>query len=178
MGKNGRRAVAPSSASPLRAALAAKKNLRTHFDLAIEDTATIEAAQRRLDVTRQMAAGVLLQDDEAVTQRAEEVHAAARAALEACFHRIYFRGLQEPEFDALVEMHPPTDEQAKDHWIWNPDTFNYALLEACVVDGDLTAAEWEAELASDRWPAPDKRQVIAMCLAANRQTMADAVPKG
>lgn len=172
-----KRAAGPSSS--LRAALAAKKSLRTHFDLAIVDGDVIEAAQRRLEVARQMAAAVMLQDDPDVTARADEVLARAEAERDACFHRIYFRGLHETEFDALVQLHPPTAEQAADQWLWNPDTFNLGLLEACAVDSDLTAQEWAEEIADvERWTRADKKQLISMCLAANQQTMADAVPKG
>lgn len=165
------------SPSPLRAALAAKTTLRTYFDVAIVPTEDVEAAQRAVAVARQMVAATLLHEDDTVKAKAETALTAAETNLAACFHRIWFRGLSDRDFDALVALHPPTAEQAKEKWIWNPDTFNYALLEACVVDGDLTAAEWETELDSDRWSRADKAQMFAMALAANRQTMADAIPK-
>lgn len=166
----------PKNPSPLRAALAAKTSLRTYFDIAIEPTEKIEAAQRRLDVANQLIAATLLHDDD-VRAKAEGAHVKAKAERDAHFHRIWFRGLQLDEFDALVALHPPTAEQAKDDWAWNPDTFNYALLEEAVVDGDLTAAEWEAELSSEKWTRADRNAFVNNCLQAQRQTMADAVPK-
>lgn len=164
---------------PLRAALAKKTTLRTYFDLSVVDSEDVEAAQRQVDVARQLVAATLLSDDPAVTDRAEAALEQAQAGLSECFHRLWFRGLGYDEFDALVALHPPTDAQRADDWLWNPETFNYALLEACAVDSDLTAAEWEAELAdAERWSRADRTRVIGMALAANQQTMSDAVPKG
>ncbi|QJY46655.1 hypothetical protein [Pseudonocardia broussonetiae] len=57
------------------------------------------------------------------------------------------RALPAPEWDALVQLHPPTEQQAEDGWGWNLATFRPALLAACVVSPDdegdpLTEAEW------------------------------------
>lgn len=165
--------------SPLRKALAAKTTLRTYFDVAIVDTETVEAAQRQVAVAEQLVAATLLSEDQEVTSKAQAMLDQAKARRDECFHRIWFRGLSEVDFDALVALHPPTDAQRKDGWAWNVETFNYALIEACAVDSDLTAAEWEAELSdADRWTRADKVQLVNAALACNRQTMADAVPKG
>lgn len=169
-----------NSASPLRAALAAKTSLHTFYEMSIVPQEQIEAAKRRLDVARQLLASTLIHDDPNVRAKAEKTHAAAQAERDACFHRIEFRGLGYTEFDALVGLHPATPAQAKDpkHVAWNPETFNAALLEAATVDSDLTAQDWAEELADeDRWPAPDRSRLINTCLQAQRQTMADAVPK-
>lgn len=167
----------PTNPSPLRAALAAKTNLVTYFDLSIAETDVVEAAQRGVAVGRQLVAATLLHDDDAVRDQAAAALLRAEAERSACFHRINFRGLPLKDFDALVTLHPPTPEQAKDKWVWNPDTFNYALLEECTIDGDLTAAEWEAELHTDRWSRADRSKLLNMALAAQQQSMADAVPK-
>jgi hypothetical protein len=164
-------------ASPLRAALAAKTNLRTYHDIAVVDSEQVQAAQRQLELARQLQAASLLSDEDAVRAKALQAVERAQATRNACFHRIWFRSLGHTEFDALVALHPAADGQV-DELPWNPATFDYALLEACVVDSDLTAEEWEAELADEkRWSAPDRNRVISMALAAQRQTMADAVPK-
>jgi hypothetical protein len=164
--------------NPLREALAKKTTLRTHFDISIVDSEEVEAAQRSVTVAQQLVAATLLHDDPAVRARADKALADARATRDACFHRIWFRGLPLEEFDALVALHPPTEEQHREKWIWNPDTFNYALLAECAVDSDLTAEEWAEELADgDRWTRADRTKIISTCLAANQQTMADAVPK-
>lgn len=170
----------PSSPSPLREALKKKTSLRTYFDVAIADTDQVEEAVRRVNAAQQLVTATLLSDDQDVRVRADRALDEARAARAACFHRVEFRGLGPKEFDALVDLHPPTDEQAKaeDPLPWNTDTFPYALLEAATVDSDLTAAEWEAELADEaKWTRADRNGLITAVLAAQRQTMADAVPK-
>jgi len=169
----------PTSPSPLRAALAAKTTLVTHFDIATASTDEVAAAQRQVAVAEQLVAATLLHQEDHVRARAAAALEQAEAARAACFHRIEFKHVPLEDFDALVKLHPPTPAQSKDEWAWNPDTFNFALLEACVVDGDLTADDWEAELADEeRWSPADKRHLINMALAAQRQTMADAIPKG
>jgi hypothetical protein len=169
----------PTRPSPLRAALAAKTTLVTHFDLPIASSDDVERAVRLVNMAEQIVAATLLHEDDAVRQRAADALEKAQAARSSCFHRIQFRHLPIEDFDALVKLHPPTAEHAKDGWIWNPDTFNYALLEEATIDGDLTAAEWEAELSDrERWTPADKRALVERALAAQRQTMADAVPKG
>lgn len=164
--------------SPLRDALAKKTTLRTYFEVATAESEVVEGAQRRLDLARQLAAASLLSEDPDVRVKTDAAIASAEAERDACFHRIWFRGLGLTEFDALVGLHPATDAQRADDWSWNPDTFNYALLEAATVDSDLTAEDWETELSDEaRWTAPDRRALISSCLSAQRQTMAEAVPK-
>lgn len=166
------------SRSPLRDALNRKQTLRTWFDLAVATPDEIDRVQRRLEAARQMVVATLLHDDEDVRERAERALEQAQAERDKCFHRIWFRSIGLTELDALSAEHPPTDAQREDGWAWNPETFNYALLAAAVVDGDLNADDWAEELSDeDKWPAPDRRSLINSCLAAQRQTMADAVPK-
>lgn len=163
--------------SPLRAALAAKTNLRTYHDIPVKPTEEIERVQRRLALARQLEAATLLKEDPEVRAAAADAVATVEAERDACFHRIWFRGLGHTEFDALVDLHPRASDQTDD-LPWNPATFDCGLLEACVVDGDLTAEEWQEELADEsRWATPDRDRVVRMALAAQRQTMADAVPK-
>lgn len=168
-----------ATGSSLRAALAAKTKLRTYFDLAVVPSEQVEAAKQRVDIANQLVAATLLSPDADVRARAQGELDEAKAALSACFHRIWFSGLNDTEFDALVALHPATKAQEADKWLWNPDTFNYALLEACAVDSDLTAEEWEVEVNDGtRWSRADKSRVIAAALACNQQTMADAAGKG
>lgn len=191
----GRDTTTTAAPGSLRAALAQRTNLRTWHDIAVAPADEIDAAQRRLDAARQLETATLLKDDPEIHDR---VAAAVREATEArdkLFHRLWFRGLDLTEFDALVDLHPPTDEQHREGRTWNPDTFEYALLAACVEDedgtpGDLTPDEWRDELlgldptTGERdpqrraWPVAEQRRVMLMALSAQRQTMADAVPKG
>lgn len=195
MAGNPRTRQKSATPGPLRAALAKRTNLRTYHDIAIADATEIEAAQRRLDAARQMHTATLLHDDQQVRERAEQLVKDAEAARDALFHRIWFRGLPQTEFDALVDLHPPTDEQAKNGNMWNAETFHFALIAETAENedhtpGDLTAEEWKAEITGidpatgepdpdrEAWTGAERRQVIYMALAAQRQTMADAVPKG
>lgn len=167
------------STSPLRAALAAKTKLRTYFDVATAPSEVVEAAKQRVDIAQQLVSATLLSPDDDVRARAQQELDKAKAGLDECFHRVWFSGLNETDFDALVALHPPTEAQAAKKWLWNSDTFNYALLEACAVDSDLTADEWEAELNdAKRWTRADKARIVAAALACNQQTMADAAGKG
>lgn len=171
----------PNSMSPIRKALAAKTSLRTFHEIAVVDQEQIEEAQQGLDVARQLVTATLLSEDADVREKADTALREAKARRDACFHRIEFRGLPLEDFDALVQLHPATADQAKDpeHLPWNPDTFNFALLEAATVGSDLTAEDWKAELADgERWPGGEKARLINTCLQAQRQTMSDAAPKG
>lgn len=169
--------TAQRPASPLREALAAKTNLRTYHDIPVRPAEDIAAAQRKLEVARQLQAATMLSEDEDVRAKSARVIEEMQAERDACFHRIWFRSLGHNEFDALVALHPAPEGQ-DDDTPWDTRTFEYALLAACVVDGDLTADDWATELADEqRWSGPDKRRMIAMAFAAQRQTMADAVPK-
>lgn len=164
-------------ASPLREALAAKTNLRTYHDIPVRPAEDIAAAQRRLEVARQLQAATMLSEDDDVRTKSAKVVEEMQAERDACFHRIWFRSLGHNEFDALVALHPAPEGQDGDA-PWDTATFEYALLEHAVVENDLTAEEWATELADEvRWSGPDRRRLIAMAFAAQRQTMADAVPK-
>lgn len=162
------------AASALRGALAAKTSLRTHFDIAVESTEVIEAAQRRLNAARQLEVATMLSDDTGVQERAAGALREAEEARDACFHRVYCRGLTLDEFDALVALNPPTDAQAREGRSWG-NGFDIALLTVCAEDSDLTREEWEEQLTT--WTAAERRRAIAAALEAQRQTLADAVPK-
>lgn len=172
-----RTAAAARPASP-REALAALTALRTYHDIAVVPLDQIEEATRNLELARQMRTATLLSDDEAVQAKAEDVYRQAVAKRDECFYRLWFRGLSDDDFDALVDMHPPTDEERNDGASWNRETFIPALLAACTVDSDLTEAEWAAKLAEENTPAAERRAMVSMAIAAQRQTLADSVPKG
>ena len=73
---------------------------------------------------------------------------AARAALAECeCEEITLRALPPAEWETLLDMHPPTEEQRATGAQWNVTTLRAALLAAAVVpaDGDdpLAEADWE-----------------------------------
>lgn len=74
--------------------------------------------------------------------------AAAREAFDACeFETVTVRALPPSEWEALLDEHPPNDEQRAAGAQWNLASFRPALLAASVVpaDGDEPSAaeEWE-----------------------------------
>lgn len=167
------------SPNPLRAALAQKTSLRTYFDFALVDTETLEHLQRKLQAARQLEHGAMLSDKPEVRERATTVLAEVQAEYDQVVHRIWFRGLGLDEWDALVALHPPTPAQQAEGAGWDEETFNYALLEAAAVDSDLTAVEWRTELADqEKWSNADRRSLLLAAVRAQRQSLADAVPKG
>jgi hypothetical protein len=93
---------------------------------------------------------------------------------------LVFRGLAPGEVDALVDEFtvpdPPEGEQAQP---FNSRGYTGALLAACVVDSDLTAAEWDAELyESKRWSDGEVTQIREAARAAYNETPAPGIPKG
>jgi hypothetical protein len=79
--------------------------------------------------------------------RAEQ--AAAQAALDACpVEAVVLRALPPAEWEALVDAHPPTEEQMNGGAQWNVATFRPALLAVSVVvdsdDDAMTESDWAA----------------------------------
>ncbi|MGI5401942.1 hypothetical protein ACQEVG_21360 [Streptomyces sp. CA-135486] len=85
------------------------------------------------------------------TQAAERREIAAEA-LNAASVYLSFRALPRPVLEELINVHPPTDQQAADGAAFNPDTFPAALITASSVDG---MSETEARELLDSWSAPD-----------------------
>lgn len=156
----------------LRAALAAKRSTETWFDLQVSDST--EAEQTLEQASRQLRLALLTSEGVAEAEAAEQ---AAREALAACFHRLRFHNLPAHEFEALVGEHEASPEDAEQGEVWNRKTLTPALLAACAVDSDLTAEEWAAELASERWNAADLLGVYRAALDANVKQRSASLPK-
>lgn len=80
------------------------------------------------------------------------------------------RALPAPDWDALVQLHPPTPAQAAGGWSWNLATFRPALLAACVVspadlDKPLDEHEWAQLLL--KMPSGDRDRLYATAIAVN-----------
>jgi len=85
--------------------------------------------------------------------RLQEDAAAARVQLDACeCELVTLRALPPADWEALVGLHPATEEQRARGATWNTATFRAALLAASTVPGEgeapLTEADWEV-LAKD-----------------------------
>jgi hypothetical protein len=88
------------------------------------------------------------------------------------------RALPGDEWDDLVKLHPPTEEQAARGDEWNIATFRPALLAACVTSPDdeaqpLDAAEWARLLTVLSVGERDQLYAAAYDLNANRWPDAD-----
>lgn len=162
----------------LRAALAAKTSRITHFDLPIVESEEADAKGKRVtELTNRRDFARVTKDNETVAKLDVEI-AEAKADLAACFYRISFKGLTMLDFDALVNEHPPTKEDAKNDMQWNEETFVYALLEAsCVNEDNMTAEEWKADLNSGRWTRADRNALFNAVYSANLQDFSAGIPK-
>lgn len=107
----------------------------------------------------------------------------AQAALdEAPCLEVTLRTVPPPEWEALVELHPPTDEQQARGMQWNPATFRPALLVACVVtpDGEdpLTADDWVQVVKAGELATGEFNTLCNAAVQLNLRSPASAVGKG
>ncbi|MFJ9617833.1 hypothetical protein [Streptomyces noursei] len=94
-------------------------------------------------------------DDPASAQRAADTEAAAeaaRTALDDASEFLTFRALAREVLEDLIAGHPPTEAQAAEGAVFNPDTFPAALVAAASFDG---MSEEEAAELLTTWSAPD-----------------------
>lgn len=156
----------------LRSALAAKRGNETHFDLLISDPS--EAEQELADADGALRLALLRGED---VEAAEQKQAEARAKMRACYYRLTFRNMPAHEFEALVGEHEASPEDAEQGEVWDREGLTPALLAACAADSDLSAEDWQAELASQRWSAADKLAVYRAALDANIKQRSASLPK-
>jgi hypothetical protein len=64
-----------------------------------------------------------------------------------------FRDPGRKKFEDLVETHPPSDEQKKDDYNWDPEGFIPALLTLCAIDPKLS--EKDSMEIYDEWGRGD-----------------------
>jgi hypothetical protein len=156
----------------LRDALKAKQRRTTHYDLLIADPSEAEAEVEQAEAALRLE---LLRDGDDVEQLRGQVEA-ARARVRDCLYRVTFQNLPPDEFEELVAAHPPGKDQPKSDE-WSP-SFRAALIAACAVDSDMTEAEWQAELASERWNDADRTALFSAALSANVTARSVSIPKG
>lgn len=73
-----------------------------------------------------------------------------------------FQAIGQKEYDKLVSKHPPTPEQRVEGASFNIDTFAPALIAACAVEPEMTAAD-----AKELWDSPDWSRGDVMVLFRN-----------
>ncbi|AJC58595.1 hypothetical protein [Streptomyces sp. 769] len=119
-----------------------------------------EQLRNRVDEAEQAALRARLlaeasPEDEGALKRAAEAEAAlaeARVALDDASDFLTFRALARPILEELIAGHPPTEQQAGEGAVFNPDTFPAALISAASFEG--MSQQEAAELLST-WSAPD-----------------------
>jgi hypothetical protein len=69
---------------------------------------------------------------------------ALRAEVEAASLTLTFRGLPYADYNRLILAHPPRVGNKSDEvWAFSTLTFFPALLQACLVDPVMSAAQWD-----------------------------------
>jgi hypothetical protein len=92
------------------------------------------------------------------------------------------RTLPPPEWEALVELHPATEEQQIQGQRWNTTTFRPAVLAACVVPDEgepaLSAEDWEQIVKDGGMAAGEYNALFNAAVNLNLRAPASAVGNG
>lgn len=112
----------------------------------------------------------------------ERVLAAKTAVDEQPAETFVVRTLAPAEWEALIALHPPTDEQAAKGWGWNTAALRPELLAAAVVppEGEdaYTAADWVEFARDGRVSAGEQDALFSTAVALNTRAMQVAAGKG
>jgi len=164
----------------LREALKKRTTKKTFYDIPqVEHEVAQKAAEDLVLAKNTVRAAQFLQAREGKRDDIVEALAAAQREVEAaqqrvddCFFRVWFVGMREDNFDALVNAHPPTDEQreqarkaGEEEPIWNEDVLPFELLEHCAQESDLTAEQWREEI--EGWTRAEKAEILSRVLDCN-----------
>lgn len=152
----------------IREQLARKRVRRETYLLAVDDDTD---AQARLTQARQdlVLAGLGKGDDNPAKARAQAAVEQAQAAVDACYVPLIFQGLPASEFEALTAAHPSKSDDPDE--VWDKDGLTPDLVAACLVDNDMTAEEWRAELAG--WTRGDLDALFVTAMRANIRPVGD-----
>jgi hypothetical protein len=95
---------------------------------------------------------------------------------------VTLRALPPPEWEALVELHPATEEQQTQGQRWNPTTFRPAVLAACVVTADgedpMSADDWEQAAKLGEIGVGEYNALFSAAVNLNLRAPASAVGNG
>lgn len=108
---------------------------------------------------------------------------AAQAELDGCeCEMITLRALPPVEWEALLDLHPPTEEQRALGALWNIATFRPALLALSVVvaegEAPLSEADWEQMSKAGALAAGELNALFNAAVGVNFRTPSSAVGKG
>ncbi|MER5546492.1 hypothetical protein ACWDBP_35000 [Streptomyces sp. NPDC001233] len=112
-------------------------------------------------------------DDEQVAEHAAQATTAleeARAALDDASDFLTFLALPRPVLEELISKHPPTEQQAAEGTVFNPDTFPAALIAAASFDG-MTRDEADELLST--WPAADANLLWEAAWSVQQESRVD-----
>jgi hypothetical protein len=88
--------------------------------------------------------------------------------------KFVFRSLGRRKYDALLGEHPPTDEQMKkqgnDKLEFNPETFPEALVQACLIEPELSIDEVKEIFNSEDWTPGETYSLFMAAMQANQST--------
>lgn len=103
-------------------------------------------------VVRRITANLAAEPDNADLKKeltaAQKVQDAAQAAFNEVAIVLRFQAMRRPDFEDLKKEHPPTESQAEDGYVVNPETLGPILIEASSLDG-ITAED--AKYYSAEW---------------------------
>lgn len=88
---------------------------------------------------------------------ADERLAAAQTAFDEAAIVLRFQALERPAFEDLKKAHPPTEEQAEDGLITNPEAIGPPLIAAASLDG---ITEDDARYYLDTWAESEAAQLF------------------
>lgn len=159
----------------IREALARKRVRRATYMLPVGDAT---AAEERLAEARQalVLAGIGKDDTDPARAKAQAKVDECQAAVDACYIPLVFQGIPAADFEALVAAHPSKSDDPDD--MWDKDGLAPDLVAACLTDSDMTADEWRAELASERWTRGDVDQLFLTAMSVNVKASGQALGKG
>jgi hypothetical protein len=96
--------------------------------------------------------------------------------------RVTLRALPAADWEALVDAHPPTEQQADGGAAWNPTTFRPALLALSIVpengDEPVSADDWEQLAKSGEISAGELTALFTAAVELNLRAPSMAVGKG
>jgi hypothetical protein len=115
--------------------------------------------------------------------RGQERLAQARAELEAQHvEEFTVRALPPDDWEALRALHPPTEEQRAQGWLWDASTLRPELLAASIVPADgeqaFTADEWREFARDGRVTAGEQDLLLATAIALNTRALQVGAGKG
>lgn len=143
------------------------------------------AAKGKVDAAKLAYARIASSDNEEQLRDAEAALEECEKLVEPATVEITLRSIGRPAYRALLDEHPPTDEQNKDskrkgfgELNYNPDTFPQALVAACSLSPKMTLAEVQAIYSSNDYNDEELNTLTLAALTVNQTSEVVALGKG